>query len=144
MALPKPEPGLVICYSYLWHDQHLSGAREGRKARPCAIVVATTDDDGDVRVYVVPMTHSKPDDPYAVEVPSAAKRRLGLDEAPSWIVTSELNRFIWPGYDLRPIARDKPDTFAWGFLPVETFDAVKRGIAAHQKERRLGLTPRGI
>lgn len=142
MALPKPEPGLVVSYAYLWRDQNLSGSREGRKARPCAIVVATADEDGDVRVYVAPVTHSKPDDPYAVEVPPAVKRRLGLDEAPSWIVTAELNRFVWPGYDLRPISRDKPDTFAWGFLPIEIFAAVKRGIAAHRKERRLGLTRR--
>ena len=142
MALPTPEPGLVISYAYLWHDQRRSGAREGRKARPCAIVVAATDEDGDIRVYVAPITHSKPDDPHAVEVPPSIKRRLGLDAAPSWIVTGELNRFIWPGYDLHPIARDKPDTFAWGFLPTEVFAAVKRGIAAHRRERRLDLTSR--
>jgi len=142
VVLPKPDPGLVISYSYLWRDQRRSGATEGRKTRPCAIVVATADEDGDIRVYVAPITHIKPDDPYAVQVPAAAKRRLGLDDAASWIVTGELNRFIWPGYDLRPIARDKPGTFAWGFLPIEVFAAVKRGIAAHQQARRLGLTSR--
>lgn len=142
MALPEPAPGLVISYSYLWHDQHLAGAEEGRKARPCAIVVATADEDGDTRVYVAPITHSRPDDPHAVELSPAVKLRLGLDDTPSWIVTSELNRFIWPGYDLRPIARDKPDVFAWGFLPVGIFAALKRGIAAHQRERHLRLTPR--
>ncbi len=142
MSLPNPAPGLVICYSYLWHEQHQAGAEEGRKARPCAIVVATTDDDGDTKVYVAPITHSRPDDEHAVELPSGAKRRLGLDDQPSWIVTRELNRFIWPGYDLRPIARDKPDVFAWGFLPVETFAAVKRGIALHQRAKHLKLTSR--
>jgi hypothetical protein len=142
MALPDPEPGLVISYSYLWHDQHQAGAEEGRKARPCAIVVATADEDGDTKVYVAPITHSQPDDPHAVELPAAVKRRLGLDGAPSWIVTSELNRFIWPGYDLRPITRNKPDVFAWGFLPVGIFAALKQGIAVHQRERRLRLTPR--
>jgi hypothetical protein len=124
MALPDPAPGLVISYSYLWRDQHHAGAEERRKARPCAIVVAMTDDDGDTKVYVAAVTHSRPDDPHAVELPPAVKRRLGLDEAPSWIVTSELNRFVWPGYDLRPIARDRPDVFAWGFLPVEVFEAL--------------------
>lgn len=67
MALPKPKPGLVVSYSYLSRNQHLSGANEGRKARPCAIVVATADENGDIGVYVVPITHSKPDDPHAVE-----------------------------------------------------------------------------
>jgi hypothetical protein len=142
MALPEPEPGLVISYSYLWHDQHSAGAEEGRKARPCAIVVATADEDGDTKVYVAAITHSNPDDPHSVELPAAVKQRLGLDGAPSWIVTSELNRFIWPGYDLRPVARDKPDVFAWGFLPTGIFAALKQGIAAHQRERRLRLTPR--
>ena len=142
MALPEPSPGLVISYSYLWHDQHSAGAEEGRKARPCAIVVAAADEDGDTKVYVAPITHSQPDDPHAVELPAAVKQRLGLDSAPSWIVTSELNRFVWPGYDLRPVARDKPDVFAWGFLPVGIFAALKQGIAAHQRERRLRLTPR--
>jgi len=142
MALPEPAPGLVISYSYLRHDQHRAGAEEGRKARPCAIVVATTDEDGDTKVYVAPITHARPDDPYAVELPPAVKRRLGLDQAPSWIVTNELNRFIWPGYDLRPIARDQPERFAWGFLPVALFDALKQGIAAHQRQRRLLVTPK--
>jgi len=104
--------------------------------------VAATDEDGDTKVYVAPITHSRPADPHAVELPTTAKRHLGLDNAPSWIVTNELNRFIWPGYDLRPISRASPDVFAWGFLPVEIFAAVKRGIAAHQRSGGLKLTPR--
>ena len=142
MALPKPAPGLVISYSYLWHDQSRAGNEAGRKVRPCAIVIATADEDGDLKVYAAPITHSRPDDPHAVELPRRVKRKLGLDEEASWVVTSELNRFIWPGYDLHPISRDKPDVFAWGFLPVEIFAALKRGIAAHQRDRRLRLTTR--
>jgi hypothetical protein len=143
MALPEPAPGLVIAYSYLWRDERRAGEVEGRKNRPCAIVLASRDEDGDTVVYVVPITHVRPsDDPHAIEVPPAAKRRLGLDDAPSWIVTAELNRFIWPGYDLRPISRDKPDTFAWGFLPVETFAAVKRAIGLHRRAGRLSVVGR--
>jgi hypothetical protein len=104
--------------------------------------MATADEDGDTKVYVAPITHSRLAGTNAVELPGAAKRHLGLDEAPSWIVTSELNRFIWPGYDLRPISRASPDVFAWGFLPVEVFAAVKRGIAAHQRDGGLKLTSR--
>jgi hypothetical protein len=137
MPLPAPAPGLVIGYPYLWHDEHLFGAEEGRKDRPCAIVLAATDDEGDMVVYVVPITHRQPQDVRAVAMPASVKRRLGLDDAPFWIVTSELNRFVWPGYDLRPIARDRPDTFAWGFLPTEIFDAVKRGVAANRTAGRL-------
>jgi hypothetical protein len=139
MALPEPAPGLVICYSYLWHDEHKAGVEEGRKDRPCAIVVARIDADGDTALWVAPITHSKPDDPYAVLLTPTVKLRLGLDEQPSWIVTDELNQFIWPGPDLRPIARDRRDTFAWGFLPVDVFAAVKRGVIANARRLRTVL-----
>ena len=143
MALPTPAPGLVISYGYLWTDQASAGATEGRKDRPCAIVLATRDEDGDLVVYVAPLTHTEPDDPSAVAVPAAVKRRLGLDGAASWIITRELNRFVWPGYDLRPISRDKPDTFAWGYLPTELVEAVKQQVLAHQRGRQLRSVDRG-
>jgi hypothetical protein len=142
MALPEPTPGLVISYAYLWHDQRRVGLEEGRKARPCAIVLAKIDDGGDKRIYVAPITHSRPDDPYAVELIPKVKRRLGLNDEPSWIVTNELNWFIWPGFDLRPVARNRLSTFDWGVLPVEIFDAVKRGVAIHQRDRGLKMTLR--
>jgi hypothetical protein len=142
VALPAPAPGLVIGYSYLWHDERAAGAEEGRKDRPCAIVLVATDDEGDTVVYVVPVTHSPLQDAHAVAIPTSVKRRLGLDDTPSWIVTSELNQFVWPGYDLRPIARDRPDVFAWGFLPIELFTAVKRGIAANRAAGRLDAVRR--
>ena len=142
MAFPTPLPGLVISYAYLWRDQAGAGASEGRKDRPCAIVVAAKDAEGDTLVYVAPITHSRPDDPTAIELPAAVKRRLGLDDVASWIITKELNRFVWPGYDLRPIARSKIDVFHWGFLPVELFEALKRGVAAHQRTRTLAVVPR--
>ncbi|HET6161335.1 MAG TPA: hypothetical protein VFE34_23535 [Dongiaceae bacterium] len=129
MALPEPAPGLVISYSYLWHDEHRAGVEEGRKDRPCAIVVARLDEAGDTSVLVVPITHTQPAaDRHAVKLPLAVKRHLGLDEAPSWIITDELNQFIWPGFDLRPTSRQRPDRFHFGFLPTEIFDAVKRAI----------------
>jgi len=40
MPLPEPEPGLVISYSYLWHYERAAGVEEGRKDRPCVILVA--------------------------------------------------------------------------------------------------------
>jgi len=142
MALPTPEPGLVICYSYLWHDQQRSGESEGRKNRPCAIILAVKDDTGDIRTYVAPITHVRPSDPHAIELPPFVKRKLGMDETPSWVICNELNWFIWPGFDLQPIARETPDSFAWGFLPVEIFEAVKRGILAHREAGKLKTTQR--
>jgi hypothetical protein len=40
MALPEPECGLVISYSYLWRHEALQGVEEGRKNRPCVVVAA--------------------------------------------------------------------------------------------------------
>ena len=138
MALPTPAAGLVISYAYLWRDQQKGGATEGRKDRPCAV----KDEDEDTLVYVAPITHTPPSGDGGLEIPTAVKRRLGLDAAQSWIVTEELNRFIWPGYDLRPIARERADVFHWGFLPVEVFAALKAAVLRHQKAGRLGVVPR--
>jgi hypothetical protein len=143
VPLPAPAPGLVLAYTFLWRDQKATGAETGQKARPCVIVVAVRDETGDTAVYVAPITHSKPVDPVgAVSLPQAVKRRLGLDAQPSWIITTELNRFIWPGYDLAPISRENPDTYAWGFLPGSIFAAVKRSILANRHRQRLAVTGR--
>ena len=61
MPLPKPVPGLVIRYSYLWHSEHLEGREEGQKDRPCAIIASIqADESGNPRVLVLPVTHSPP------------------------------------------------------------------------------------
>jgi hypothetical protein len=133
---------LVISYAYLWRSEQRDGGQEGRKDRPCAIVVTTQDQDGDTLVYVAPITHSPPAEGVGLEIPPAVKRRLGLDAARSWIITNELNRFIWPGYDLRAIDRDQPGRFDWGYLPVELFEALKAAVLQHQRARRLGVVQR--
>jgi hypothetical protein len=82
MPIPNPEPGLVISYGYLWHSERQAGQEEGRKNRPSVIVLAVEREaDGATVVTVLPITHSAPADPAAtVEIPSAVKRHLGLDD----------------------------------------------------------------
>ena len=63
MPLPDPVPGLVLRYGYLWFDQHRRGQEEGSKDRPCVVVLAVQQDDGDTVVMVVPITHSPPRSP---------------------------------------------------------------------------------
>jgi hypothetical protein len=70
-------------------DLAACGFREGHPAaaRPCAVVMAIIDQDGEWDVLVLPMTHSPPLDPAdAVEIPTETKRRLGLDMDRSWIM----------------------------------------------------------
>lgn len=85
MALPKPEPGLVLNYTYLWHDEHRRGQEEGRKVRPSVIVVnVARASDGAAMITVLPITHTIPVDPkMAVEISPAVKRHLSLDDARS-------------------------------------------------------------
>src|ERR1700722_14198362 len=105
MALPEPQPGLVFSYAYLWHHEHKAGQEEGLKDRPSVIVLAVRrEGENAVIVTALPITHSMPSDPeLAVEIPLPVKRHLGLDDARSWIIGSEGNKFLWPGYDLRQI-----------------------------------------
>jgi hypothetical protein len=122
LSWPDPKPGLVVRYSYLWHSQALVGREEGIKDRPGAIVVVVEGRYGRKRVLALPVTHSPPADPtYAVELPPATKRRLGLDDARSWVVLSEWNDFIWPGPDLRPLPDKGPESVIIGILPPGLF-----------------------
>lgn len=122
MTFPKPQPGLVIRYSYLWAEEFERGLEEGSKDRPCAILLSVKSEDGEQIVTVLPVTHSPPQNPdQAVEIPSATKRRLGLDDQRSWIVLTESNRFIWPGPDLRPLTSGDARGVAFGLLPAALF-----------------------
>jgi mRNA-degrading endonuclease toxin of MazEF toxin-antitoxin module len=80
VALPEPVPGLVIAYAYLWRDEALCGQEEGRKDRPCIIILSVEECDGRKVVTVAPITHTAPTHPdSALEIPAATKERLGLD-----------------------------------------------------------------
>ena len=142
MALPDPAPGLVIGYAYLWRDERRSGLEEGRKDRPCVIVLAVQGREDGTEVIVAPITHRPPDRPeFAVEIPAETKRRLGLDDQPSWIVCTDLNRFIWPGPDLRPTSRGG-QTYAYGLLPAALYRSVRERVLGLARAGRAALTPR--
>lgn len=134
MSLPVPKPGLVIRYNFLWRSEHAEGATEGAKARPCVIVVAgRRDPNGDMDTIVAPITHRPPDDPAAsIEIPAATCKSLGLDGDRHWLRLDELNRFAWPGFDLRPIP-GRPGQYDYGMLPPRLFRQLREGILIRQK-----------
>jgi hypothetical protein len=141
VTLPKPIPGLVISYSYLWAREHGQGAEEGQKDRPSVIVAARQ--VGREVVTVVPVTHTPPRDPAdAVEIPPALKMHLGLDAERSWIIVTETNDFLWPGPDLRPIRGSRPARFAYGMLPARFFTHVRDKILEAHLRRKLTRVPR--
>jgi hypothetical protein len=143
VALTKATPSLVIRYAYLWHREYLAGQEEGAKDRPCAVVMTVQDKDGRNIVTVLPITHSPPQNPEdAIEIPTDTKRRLGLDDAQSWVVLTEANRFVWPGPDLRPGVSGDPSSVAYGNLPERLFERIRLGLLAKIRGQAVPLVAR--
>lgn len=128
MAIPNPEPGLVISYAYLWRREFEAGQEEGRKNRPCVIVLSVEKHDNGTQVTVASITRSPPSAGRpCIEIPPRVKQHLALDDDRSWVILDEVNQFVWPGYDLRPIP-SKQGEMAYGFLPPRLFDQIRNGI----------------
>lgn len=143
MAFPEPVTGLVIRYSYLWQSEHQQGQEEGRKDRPCAILLVATVDGGGKVVTVLPVTHSPPAHAaFAVEIPAATKRRLGMDDERSWVVLTEANRFVWPGPDLRPIGQNDMSSVAFGLLPASLMEEIRARFVALVLAQKAKVVPR--
>lgn len=143
VALPEPVPGLVIRYSYLWLEEYRKGQEEGVKDRPCAIILVAQDTEGEKIVAALPVTHSPPGNPaLAMEIPPETKKRLGLDEARSWIVLTEANQFIWPGPDLRPAVPGDMESIACGLLPRAFFMQLRARFVAVLKTGRARAVAR--
>lgn len=123
---PKPIPGLVIRYSYLWKREADQGQTQGGKYRPCVVVLCVEEVEGEQVVTVAPITHTRPNDPQkAVELTAATRRRLGLDQEKNWVMATEVNTFYWPGPDLAPTAAG---SYSYGELPAVVFEALKAKI----------------
>lgn len=139
-----PERGSVIRYSYLWADDSARGREEGRKDRPALVLaLSVRESDGKTEVLVLAVTHTPPagaDD--AVAFPHDIKRQLGLDDTPSWIVTTEANAFFWPGPDLRPVPGRTPTTMIYGRVPSGLLKQVARSYLANRDRQRSRRIPR--
>jgi hypothetical protein len=142
LAIPTPEPGLVLNYAYLWHEEFRAGQEEGRKNRPTVIVLcATQSEDQATIVTVLPITHAAPkNEREAVEIPPAIKKHLGLDDDRSWIIITEGNEFVWPGFDLRKVPNK--DAYDYGFLPPRFFEKVRNAFVEFAKSRKVKSTLR--
>ena len=124
MALPDPEPGLVVRYDYLWTHEAAAGRDQG-KTRPACLVAATDPTHRPRYVVPLPITHTRPTgDTVGIEIPARVRQALGLDDTPSWVIVSEHNVDEWPnaGLSLLP---GRPDTFSYGFIPPGRFARIK-------------------
>ncbi len=144
MTAAGPERGSVIRYAYLWADESVQGHDEGRKDRPALVLALSVKPiDETIDVLVLAVTHTPPahaDD--AVLFPSDVKRRIGLDDAPSWIVTTEANAFVWPGPDIRPVPDRTPTSVVYGRVPDALLKQVARSYLANRNKQRSRLIKR--
>ena len=151
MQLPEvPAVGLVVSYAYLWADEAEAGRAEGRKDRPAAIILARKDLGPSDVVYVVPITHAPPrtgEEHKKVFIPEPVRRHLRLYGDASWIDVTELNAFVWPGPDLRPIPNRSRTSHEnvpcfYGFLPASLFATVKRQLEHNWRRARVRAVKR--
>src|SRR5581483_754575 len=114
---------------------------EGAKDRPSLVIaVAVVEaDDKDQRpsVLVLAATHSPPGNQSdAVELPRHIKQELGLDDEPSWIVTTEATAFRWPGPELHPFPGREGSTSIYGRSPAPLLTRMAQSYRANRKAGR--------
>ena len=141
MKYPTFGVGEVISFEYVWKREYDAGQRHGLKSRPCSVIVSIVDDDENTRIYVAPITHTEPQDGGGVLLPASVKRILGLDDEPSWIIVTELNRTRLPSPEVRKTPGGR---WSYGYLPEPFFKIVYEAIMKHQNERRLSVQDRDV
>ncbi|MEQ1952982.1 hypothetical protein [Mesorhizobium sp. CN2-181] len=99
--------------------------------------------EGATSVVVLPISHAPPaDGTSTIEIPSDTKRRLGLDDERSWVVLSEANQFVWPGFDLRFSRPGDASSVAYGELPANFFRDLRAAFVKALREKRIRLVSR--
>jgi len=140
MIPARPAAGMVLHYSFVWTHEAARGQTEGVKDRPVVVVVLLADGE---EVIVAPLTTRAPGaGDVAVEVSARVRKHLGLDAERCWISVATLNRFVWPGPDLRVAPGRRPTSALYGFVPQKLLDAA-RAVAMGELAKRIpGLVVR--
>ena len=140
MALPPPDPGLVIRYDYLWVEEAAAGRDQG-KDRPACLVAASNLAAQPRFVVILPITHSAPTAPVVgIEIPPKVRQSIGVDDSPCWVIVSEHNVDEWPNAGLQPLP-GRPGTFAYGFIPPRLFTQIKAAFLDLARQgRSTGVT----
>ena len=142
MRAPNPFPGLVVGYSYLWHQDYKLERDFSENPATYGVILSVREELGDKIVLVAALTDLQPRNTEGVALPDATRERLGLPSAQYWIITSEVNRFIWPGPDLR--SADSVSKNELNVLPPILFESIKSSIHTLSKRDQMktltGLT----
>lgn len=142
MALPNPELGLLVHYSYVFHAKTKFIGPAG-KNRPCLIAAVFPDPDDRLNtgVLYLPVTHTPPGpDDVGLELPRDAKFAAGLDAARQWVLVSQGNQDTWPE-DISALP-SQPGRFGYGFLPPGIFRSVQKAFAGLFAQRKFNFVDR--
>ena len=104
------------------------------------VVVAQIVTEDRTELLVAPVTHTAPSAGEGVLIPRRDKRQLGLDSDPSWVVTTEMNRFIWPGPDVRVVSSGK--TPLYGPIPAGLYDLIRAEILKNAGDGKVRMPTR--
>jgi hypothetical protein len=142
MKTPDPFPGLVIGYSYLWHHDYKLERDFSEKPATHGVVLSVEEEVGDKLVIVAALTDIKRRDTEGIELPEATRIRLGLPSPQYWIIISEVNRFVWPGPDLRSVSALTENGLS--AIPPALFETVKSAMRALSKRDQLKAVTRMV
>lgn len=78
---------------------------------------------------LAPITSRPPEKSTGIDLPIEIKRQLGLDERKSWVIASNLNKFTWPGFDVRSVPGRNPSTYLYGRIPAGFLLQVRSTLA---------------
>jgi hypothetical protein len=143
VAIPTPNKGALIWFSYLWAKDYLAGQIHGRKTRRCIVLASSQSAPpyGPVRVVVCPITHTEPEDlSTAIEISLSDAVACGLDDCTSWVIVNDVNHFIWPGYDTE--ADWTTGVYEIGHLAPLLFDQITERFRELRKLGRLKAVSR--
>ena len=136
LIIPDPTPGRVVRCGFLWSNEALDGEEKAFKHRPCVIMAAKKDSEGDgYEVLVAPITHSPPrNNKTSLKLPNHEIERLGLIDQDKWVRLDELNTFRWPGKFLKPVP-GKGNDVEFGETSKKFYQAIlnKMKVAARIK-----------
>ncbi len=143
MTSRKPEMGDILSYRYLWSREAQRGVQEGSKARPSVVLLATEQDDDPLKVVLLPITHSEPNNlADAFLIPTDEAKSAGLDEAKNYVSLIEYNQFEWKGYDVESIPRSNPQTEYYGKISKDLLNQLVREVIVRKKRNQLSVVPR--
>jgi hypothetical protein len=127
----------VLRYAFLWRRETDRGQEEGAKDRPVVVVVLLAEGE-EVVVASIKTKPPRAGEP-AIALPARVRTHLGLDAKQNWISVAALNRFVWPGPDLRAIPKRSPKTAVYGYVPQALLDEVRRVVMTELAKRVPGL-----